>query len=69
MSFEKLEAPVLDDWTEADIEASSFSPSMGQWNSLVCHVSSLTSQVSSLSADLEKALAAVSMLAELSENR
>jgi hypothetical protein len=69
MSFEELEAPRSEDWTDAGAETSTFSPTPGQWNSLVQHVSLLSTRVSSLTEDLEKALAAVATLAELSENR
>jgi hypothetical protein len=62
VSFENLEVPVLSDWTEVEATSTTFAPTVGQWNSLV-------GQVTSLKADLEKAVAAIAVLSEVAKSR
>jgi hypothetical protein len=63
LSFEHLEAPVMEEEGSKDVgDAAPFSPSVAQWNSLVRRVESLTEE-------LGTARKALTILAEVSENR
>jgi hypothetical protein len=62
LSFEHLEAPVMEEGSEYAGDAGTFSPSIAQWNSLVRRVETLTEE-------LGTARKAVSVLAEVSDDR
>jgi hypothetical protein len=61
-SWEELEAPRLEEGTNKNLNELPFLPSVGQWNSLI-------SRVESLSTELDMARQALKLVAEGSDNR